>query len=147
MGDISEMYREWEYEDAWRERAEDEIIESKRREWLDEQIQFEEMQRRAKQKIWTQADGTPIAIKDMSNRHLLNAYRLLLRKGFIGLRTFACYMSEGPSGEMAQIAFEAEQQEAWNRPVSPFVDLFEDEIKARKLELPSVPDYDDRDEF
>lgn len=114
--------------------------------WLESNVRRRQLIARAKQGIWTQRDGTPIAVKDMSNRHLLNAYRLLLRKGVIGPRTFNEYMwATVLSGEMAQ----AEQEQVLNAPpVSPFVDLFGDEIKRRKLKLPEVePEYNGNDDL
>lgn len=106
--------------------------------WLELNVRRRQLMERTKQGIWTQQDGTPIAVKDMGNRHLLNAYRLLLRKGFIGPRTFDAYLCEGPSGDMAQDAFPSEQSQVWDSPVSPFVDLFKDEIKQRGLTIPKI---------
>lgn len=86
---------------------------------------------RERQGIWTQRDGSAIAIKDMTDQHLLAALRMLKRKGFIGPRTLAAYLGPGPTADAASLAFEQEQRQAFDAPVSLFVDLFEDEIKRR----------------
>jgi hypothetical protein len=140
VGDIADMYREAECEESWREgatAAEVNLYERLRRQWLQSVADTERKRRvlhkRAKQGIWTQRDGTPIAVKDMTDSHLLAAARMLPRKGVIGPRTLAAYFGPGPSGDAASLAFEQEQRQAFETPVSPFVDLFDDEIKRRGL--------------
>lgn len=146
MGDIAEMYREQEWEEDFAEDglydslnphgyAEDakEAFEMFRLDWLRDQISRKERAKRGKQGIWTQRDGTPIAVKDMTDAHLLASARLLRRKGFIGPRTLAAYLGPGPTADTASLAFEQEQREAFQAPISPFVDYFEDEIKRRGL--------------
>lgn len=92
-----------------------------------------EIAEREKRRIWTQKDGTPIAVKDMTDAHLLASLRMLRRKGFIGPRTLAAHMGPGPTADMASLAFEQEQRRIFDAPASPFVDYFEDEIKRRAL--------------
>lgn len=132
MGEIAEMYRAEEWEEEW-----EDVFDSSRRLWLQGLAVEEERRRvialRTEQGIWTQRDGAPIAIKDMSDTHLLAAAQLLRRKGFVGPRRLAVYLGPGPTADMASLAFEQEQREVFDRPVSPFVDLFEDEIKRRGL--------------
>lgn len=146
MGDIAEMYREQEWEEDFAEDGlydslnphsyagdAEEAFEMFRLDWLRNQISHRERAKREKSRIWTQRDGTPIAIKDMTDTHLLAAARLLRRNGFIGPRTLAAYLGPGPTADMASLAFEQEQRQAFDAPVSPFVDFFDEEIKRRGL--------------
>lgn len=125
MGEIAEMYREHELWDSF-------IAEGER---LAEERCLRVFLERAEARIWTQKSGTPIAVKDMTDAHLLASLRMLRRKGFIGPRTLAAYMGPGPTADMASFAFEQAQREVFYAPVSPFVDYFEDEIKRRRERL------------
>jgi hypothetical protein len=126
MGEIAEMYREWDADEAW-----DSYRADNRRARAERKLLLLE---RAEQGIWTQRDGTPIAIKDITDSHLLAAARLLRREGFIGPRALAAYLGPGPTADGASLAFKQEQGQAFDAPVSPFVDLFDDEIKRRGLQ-------------
>lgn len=101
MGDIADMYREQE--------CEEEAFDAVRGAWLDSIERRAIAKQRERDHIWTQADGRPIAVKDMTDKHLLAAAALLRRRGFIGPRTLA------------------------EAPISAFVDIFDDEIKRRGL--------------
>lgn len=134
MGDIAEMYREQEWEEDF---AVGGLHDSLHRLWLQGHAVATEKRRvlaqRERDRVWTQRDGTPIAVNDMTDTHLLASARMLRRKGFIGPRTLAAYLGPGPSADMASLAFEQEQRQVFDAPVSPFVDFFEDEIKRRGL--------------
>lgn len=86
--------------------------------------------------LWTMRDGQKIAVKDMSDHHLLTSAAMLKRRGFIGMRALMSYLlGPGPNGEMAQDAFQAEMDEVFERPVNSFVDAFADEIVRRGLKI------------
>lgn len=86
---------------------------------------------------WKTKDGREIEISEMADSHLLNTYKMLRRKGFISPKTFRFYLTcAGPNGEMAQDAFDQELDRVLDSPVSEFIDLFEEEIRRRGLEIP-----------
>jgi hypothetical protein len=83
---------------------------------------------------WTCKDGHEIEVADMTDKHLLNAYKMLKNKGAVSPKTLAYYLTcKMPNGEMAKIAFDEEFNMLLDAPVSEFVDIFEDEIKKRQL--------------
>jgi hypothetical protein len=78
---------------------------------------------------WITKDGRKIAVKDMATSHIKNTLAMLKAKGFVDLDTLEFYLcGAGPNGEMAQLAFE---QELMDLKVSPFIDLFEEELNYR----------------
>ena len=83
---------------------------------------------------WKTRDGRVLLISEMGDGHLLNTVRMLRRKGFIGRSTLECYLStDGPSGDAAQMAFDAECREVFSRPVSAELDDLEAEARSRGL--------------
>lgn len=84
---------------------------------------------------WKTRDGRVLPIADMGDDHLANTIRMLRRKGFIGRSTLEAYMTSGPSGDMASMAFEQEQREVFSRPVSEALDHLEAEARKRGLEV------------
>ena len=100
----------------------------------------------ARHGLWTQRDGSKIAITDMSDGHLQNARAMLARKGFVGeeaARDIRECLGPGPSGEMATEAFEAwafagldkyatsEVLAVVQGRVSPWLDILDAEIMRR----------------
>lgn len=84
------------------------------------------------QPVWTCRDGRRIRIKEMETSHVRNALAMLKRKGAIGLNTVRPYLvGPGPSGEGAQMTFEAEFDELLKHPITKFVDIFEAELTSR----------------
>ena len=71
---------------------------------------------RRQTKLWTQKNGDRIRICDMEDAHLVNAVRMLKRKG--EMKKFQIDMEflcgPRPNGEMAQDAFDEECSEAWS---------------------------------
>lgn len=83
--------------------------------------------------LWTMRDGQKIALKDMKTSHIENSLNMLKRNGFISTRTLAFYLATpGPTGEMAQMCFEQEFAGVISAPVTPWIDLFEEELEWRK---------------
>lgn len=81
---------------------------------------------------WKTRDGRVISVKDMETSHVQRALAMLKRKGFVGPSTVLAYLSGPvPQGEHAQDAFNAEFAEITTRPMNPFVDIFENELKRR----------------
>lgn len=107
--------------------------------WLTEESIAERIRKAAlverfRNRIWTCQDGSTVAVNQMTDRHVLNSYRMLKRKGFVSRRTFEFYITDqGPSGEMAQDAFRQEVDEVLSCQVSPWLDVFEAEIEKRGL--------------
>jgi len=82
-------------------------------------------------------------IRDMDDNHLLNAYRMMVEKGFIGKETLYFYLNcTPPSGDMAQYAFDQELDQVLSAPCHPAVDWLEDEIKRRKLTAKTPRSYE-----
>jgi len=95
------------------------------------------------EQYWKTNDGRHIAVSDMIDNHLVNAYKMMKRKGFIGCRTLEFYLTcTPPTSDAAEMAFEQEQRWIFDSPVSHFVDLFEDEMNKRGIKIPDV-DPDD----
>lgn len=75
--------------------------------------------------IWTTRDGRRIPISQMSDRHVMNTYKMLIRVGMPDYPSF--------QGEMAQMMAEDE----WERASSEYqetVYIFEREINKRGLD-------------
>jgi hypothetical protein len=88
---------------------------------------------------WTTREGERIPIAEMSNRHLLNARRMMERGGFVGVSTIAAYLfGPGPNGDAAQEAFDSELSQLAGAPISPLVDALDLEIKRRCLKIREV---------
>ena len=86
--------------------------------------------------MWRTRDGEEIAVEAMTDIHIKRAYGLLISKRFIGPSTLNFYLTTpGPQGEHAKDAFEHEFNDVIKRPVSKFVDLFEEEMKKRKIKF------------
>lgn len=84
--------------------------------------------------IWRTREGQPVHISAMSEGHLRNALAMLRRNGFIGPRTLSFYLrGPKPRGDMAMEAYSGELLDLAERPVNPYVDLLEDEMKRRGL--------------
>lgn len=120
-----------------------------RRQWISGAVQCEKnraLEERFQQGIWTQRDGSTIAIKDMGDGHLANARAMITRKGFVGEKLAASIraaLGPGPSAEMANEAYQqwadAELDKYDIRDVlavmqgriSPWLDKLDAEIKRR----------------
>lgn len=85
---------------------------------------------------WKMRDGTLIAIKDMSDSHLLNAIKMCERNGYISTRTlsFDVYGPQ-PQGDMASYYYEQELDAILRAPVSSKLDELEAEAERRGLEF------------
>jgi hypothetical protein len=81
--------------------------------------------------MWKRRNGDIIAIKDMNDQHLCNAYRMLKREGFISATDFAALYSSSPGGDGAYAAWEAEVATA---KISPRFAYLEAEINRRGLQ-------------
>lgn len=87
-----------------------------------------------KYKYWITKDKRKIAVKDMTNQHIINTLKMLDRNKFIAASTLEFYMStSGPSGDMAQLAFEQELDEVLDRIPTRWIDIFNKELKIRGL--------------
>ena len=84
---------------------------------------------------WKMRDGTKIKIKDMSTSHIRNTINMLKRNGWVSTDTLNFYLTcEGPNGEMAQMAFEQEQNAIFRAPCSDHLSALERELKKRDKE-------------
>ena len=73
-------------------------------------------------------------IPEMETRHIKNALASLKRRGYVGPSTISFYVSGPmPTGDGAMDAFDMEFDAMMDRPVSKFVDLFEEELKQREI--------------
>jgi hypothetical protein len=82
---------------------------------------------------WRTRAGRELAVADMDTAHIERALAMLKRKGCIGPRTLRPYLHLNPD-QMGEFAYEAAIEEfdaLLKRPVSPFVDIFEQELRAR----------------
>lgn len=97
-------------------------------------------------KLWKTRDGTKIRIMDMTDSHLLNAYRTLIRFGIAkkDAEELAHLSGGQPSGEMAQDAFDAGFDELLKSDWTDHApDIWEDlqaEIFHRELKEPEEKD-------
>lgn len=83
-------------------------------------------------KQWRTKDGRKLMAEEMSTEHIVSALSLLKRKGFVSLSTLEFYLTcRPPTGEGAQIAFGQECSRIFAAPASPFIDIFEEELKKR----------------
>ena len=89
-------------------------------------------------RVWKMKDGTKIKIKDMEDSHVLNAYKMLRRNGWIGISELVTYLGPGPSGEVAQEAFERECDYVFSCPCTSYIDSFEKELTKRNIKIPEV---------
>jgi hypothetical protein len=82
--------------------------------------------------IWVTEDGREIPITKMTDNHLRNTINLMARKGFISSDTLNFYLgTEGPSGDMAQMAFESELTYVIGCTPSEILGAMEKELKKR----------------
>ena len=89
-------------------------------------------------KTWKTKDGRQIEIKDMETSHIKNTLAMLKRKGFISPKTLSYYLfGPTPNGDGANDAYEMEFNNLVNRPISPFINYFEDELIRRKNHITS----------
>jgi len=87
-------------------------------------------------KVWTTKEGKKIKIRDMEDSHLINAYKMLIRRGFISVETLNFYLTcSPPTADMASYYFEQGLDAIIDAPVSWFVDTFEKELKKRNINL------------
>ena len=83
--------------------------------------------------VWTTAKGEKIPVTEMETSHIENALAMLRRMGYVGPREVSFYAAcAGPQGEMAQVAFDQEQNYVFSAPVSDWVDIFVEELQIRK---------------
>lgn len=83
---------------------------------------------------WKCKDGRQIEISDMTDNHLLNAFNMMERKGFVGdkaLSVLCVCTAEMPDG--AAMALESEQSMIADAPYSFYYDKLQEEIKRRGL--------------
>ena len=99
-----------------------------------------------KQPKWKTRDGKCIAISDMSDSHLLNAFRMLQRMEQDYLDMVKCqdHPVFGPRGDGAQMAFESELDHAAEQAMTilPWQILLRTEIDKRGLEPLEVKPLD-----
>jgi hypothetical protein len=92
-------------------------------------------------KKWTQKDGTKIRIKDMTDKHLVNAVKMVLRMSEVEKEDLLCHFPSFSEDSMAQ--YYAEQE--WNsldemdttehaEKAYPIFNDLMDEIYKRNLE-------------
>lgn len=90
--------------------------------------------------IWETGDGKKIPVAEMSDDHVINAYRCLDRRCCRNHEVSAFYLSPvfGPRGEMAQDAAEQEMMQIRGEQpeISGWLKAFKAEIVRRGLELP-----------
>lgn len=85
---------------------------------------------------WKTRDGRELEVSEMSTTHIFNSLQLLRRSGYVGSSTVAFYNScPLPLGEMAQVAFDAEYDAVMDSQIHPFIDLFEQELKTRGIDI------------
>ena len=83
---------------------------------------------------WKQKDGTKIKIKDMSTNHIRNSINMMKKNGYVSSDTLNFYLTcEGPNGEMAQMAFEQEQDIIFSAPCSSTMSALERELNKREV--------------
>jgi DNA topoisomerase IB len=81
---------------------------------------------------WKRKDGTLIDVKEMETSHIENCLAMLKKRNYVSKATFEFYLTcSGPDGEMAQWAFEQEQEEILSKYPSKWIDIFEEELKRR----------------
>lgn len=76
---------------------------------------------------WTTAKGDVLLIKDMSNLHVINVYKHLIRKSENDLQNYPCF-----GGDMAQYYAQHEYEEINNRNCE-LLERFIEELESRKL--------------
>lgn len=86
-------------------------------------------------RIWVTQDGREIPVRKMSDSHLKNAYKMMVRKGFVSPATFDFYLlGPMPSGEMALDAYEREQDMVFESPILTQMGWLEEELERRKID-------------
>ena len=84
--------------------------------------------------IWTTKEGEKLKVSEMETSHLINAYCMCRRKGFVSPDTLSFYLTtSGPNGDMAQMAFEEELMAVVSAPVSVKMGNVERELERRKI--------------
>lgn len=87
--------------------------------------------------VWTQRDGTKIAVKDMTTSHVRNSLKMLIRNGFSSARDYyVCLYGPQPRGEMACDALDRALDDA--KP-NQFVDIFRADLKRRGEPANRIP--------
>lgn len=85
---------------------------------------------------WTTRDGRKLFIHEMSTEHLGNAFRLLLRQGYIGWKKFRVYLTgsaDMPDGALD--AFLQEQDFVFSKKPCHQLDWLEDELTKRGVDV------------
>ena len=80
---------------------------------------------------WKMGDVTLIDIDKMESSHIQNCLAMMRRKGFIGVEELGHYFGPGPQGDMASLAFEQAQSEAFNMRPAGVIDEFRTELASR----------------
>ena len=115
---------------------------------FEKSLEREELLDRLKEKhncsIWMTANGDLVPVKLMSDRHLINAWRMLVCKSVSISEATAmyCHPIFGPSpGSMAELAADAEMDEAWDRQyrLGIWIEILENEMKRREIDIPIKP--------
>ena len=84
---------------------------------------------------WTMRDGTKILIRDMTDSHLINALRMMNRKGFVPAQEVVDYLCGGrPNGDAAMDAWNEGLQELAEKHPSRKMDDLAAEALQRGLE-------------
>lgn len=81
---------------------------------------------------WKCKDGTKIAIENMSTEHIQNSIKMLKRKNYIEYSKYDFYLGcSGPTGEMAQYAFDSEFDSIVSKVPSKILDALNTELAKR----------------
>jgi hypothetical protein len=86
------------------------------------------------ERIWKTKDGREIPVEKMTRRHLINAYLMCRRNGYVSPATLEFYLNTaGPTADMASYYFEQEQNQVFDSPVLVSMGYLEDELERRKI--------------
>jgi hypothetical protein len=81
---------------------------------------------------WLTKDGRQIPIEKMATQHIKNTLKMLRNQGYIGMSTLQFYLNcTPPTAEGALDAFDQEFNKVVEAPTTPYIDLFEAELKKR----------------